>query len=114
MGALKGLVTLDISSNKLSGPIPGDLKNLQALQLVNLSFNNLEGEVPTGGIFNNMSRVHLEGNPKFCFTSACEKSRDKKSNYSLYYHHLSNLSNMFHNKLALVPKAKQSTDHSHI
>nr|DAD24836.1 TPA_asm: hypothetical protein HUJ06_026300 [Nelumbo nucifera] len=75
LGQLWGLNTLDLSSNQLSGPIPPDIKQLQVLHFLNLSFNNLKGEVPTDGVFRNRSSIHLEGNPKLCFPSACENSQ---------------------------------------
>ncbi|XP_058221157.1 putative receptor-like protein kinase At3g47110 [Rhododendron vialii] len=78
LSELKGLETLDISSNKLSGSIPDSLQKLQGLQLLNLSFNDLEGEVPVGGVFANLSGIYMEGNPKLCFMSACEKGRDHR------------------------------------
>jgi Leucine-rich repeat (LRR) protein len=75
LGELKGLDALDLSSNQLSGSIPAELQNLKALQFLNLSFNNLEGVVPSGGIFRNLSEVHLEGNPKLCLHLACVNSQ---------------------------------------
>ncbi|KAG6626448.1 hypothetical protein CIPAW_15G048900 [Carya illinoinensis] len=71
MAEVKGLDTLDLSSNQLSGSIPLELQKLQALNSLNLSFNNLEGIVPSGGVFRNLSQVHLEGNPKLCLNFAC-------------------------------------------
>ncbi|KAJ9567624.1 hypothetical protein OSB04_003590 [Centaurea solstitialis] len=79
LGELKGLVTLDLSSNLLSGFIPLELQNLNALQLMNLSFNNLEGEVPRNGVFSNLTRLHLEGNPKLCQDSACKSGGTHKA-----------------------------------
>ncbi|KAL5577722.1 hypothetical protein UlMin_019421 [Ulmus minor] len=62
---LKGLRELDLSQNNFSGKIPKDLQNL-ALQYLNISFNRLEGEVPTGGVFRNASAVFMAGNRKLC------------------------------------------------
>ncbi|KAM7462646.1 hypothetical protein LguiA_030767 [Lonicera macranthoides] len=77
-GTLNGLVALDLSSNKLSGVIPTDLQKLRALQFLNLSFNNLEGQVPKSGVFANLSKVHLEGNPKLCSKMAFKNSQGHK------------------------------------
>jgi Leucine-rich repeat (LRR) protein len=63
--SLRGLQDLDLSRNNLSGSIPKDLQNLSLLYL-NLSFNNLEGEVPTKGVFRNASRISVIGNKKLC------------------------------------------------
>lgn len=65
---MRGLEVLDLSSNQLSSSIPPELKDLQALQSLNLSFNNLQGKVP---LFRNFSIVHLEGNPKLCQDLVC-------------------------------------------
>ncbi|KAL5546634.1 hypothetical protein UlMin_006321 [Ulmus minor] len=62
---VKGLRELDLSQNNFSGKIPKDLQNL-ALQYLNISFNHLEGEVPTGGVFRNTSAVSMVGNSKLC------------------------------------------------
>ncbi|KAL5546647.1 hypothetical protein UlMin_006334 [Ulmus minor] len=62
---VKGLRELDLSQNNFSGKIPKDLQNL-ALQYLNISFNHLEGEVPTGGVFRNASAVSMVGNSKLC------------------------------------------------
>jgi len=72
------LQSLDLSSNQLTGDIPASLANLQALQLLNLSMNDLNGLVPSTGIFANHSAVHLDGNPKLCYSSlACYSHHQK-------------------------------------
>ncbi|GAA0171247.1 hypothetical protein LIER_25329 [Lithospermum erythrorhizon] len=58
---MNGLETLDLSSNELSGEIPVGLKKLKALKHLNISFNNLEGKIPS---FPNSKEVELQGNPK--------------------------------------------------
>ncbi|XP_042034730.1 receptor kinase-like protein Xa21 [Salvia splendens] len=63
--ALRGLEYLDISQNNLSGMIPRFLVQLRLLYL-NLSFNELQGEVPTLGVFQNESAISLEGNQGLC------------------------------------------------
>ncbi|PHT85351.1 hypothetical protein T459_07457 [Capsicum annuum] len=63
---LQDLQSLDLSLNNLSGPIPHFIANLTSLHSLNLSFNNLEGEVPVTGIFSNLSADVLVGNSKLC------------------------------------------------
>ncbi|KAL4273368.1 hypothetical protein GQ457_13G009060 [Hibiscus cannabinus] len=77
IGEVKALETLDLSSNQLSGPIPADLQKLLVLQSLNLSFNDLEGPLPSGGIFKNLSIVHLEGNKKLCPPLTCKNARGR-------------------------------------
>ncbi|MGV7343411.1 hypothetical protein PJI17_32450, partial [Mycobacterium kansasii] len=62
---LKGLRSLDLSRNNLSGKIPRYLEKF-ALEYLNLSFNNFEGELPKQGVFGNTSRVSVLGNGKLC------------------------------------------------
>ncbi|KAM4080242.1 hypothetical protein ACB094_09G177400 [Castanea mollissima] len=66
IASLKGLRHLDLSQNNLSGSIPEGLKELPLLENLNLSFNNFVGEVPTKGIFKNISAISLIGNTKLC------------------------------------------------
>ncbi|KAI4357122.1 hypothetical protein L6164_001090 [Bauhinia variegata] len=81
---VRGLVTLDLSSNFFSGFIPTELENLKALQFLNLSYNDLEGSIPSGGVFQNLSAVHLEGNKKLCFHFPC-LSKDRGRNLVWVY-----------------------------
>ncbi|CAL9091840.1 unnamed protein product [Musa textilis] len=62
---LKGLRVLDISSNDLSGHIPDFLGRFN-MTFLNLSYNNLDGEVPKDGIFANASAFSVVGNRKLC------------------------------------------------
>eukprot|EP00257_Ricinus_communis_P020571 XP_015579831.1 probable LRR receptor-like serine/threonine-protein kinase At3g47570 [Ricinus communis] len=80
LGEMKGLETLDLSYNHLSGFIPSDLQRLEALQLLNLAFNDIEGVVPCGGVFTNLSRVHLEGNKKLSSQLSCPNTGDRGKN----------------------------------
>ncbi|KAI3522231.1 hypothetical protein L1887_11715 [Cichorium endivia] len=79
LGELRGLLVLDLSSNQFSGSIPLELQNLNALKNLNLSFNNLEGKAPSNGVFSNLTRVHLEGNPKLCHDSKCTSGDTDKA-----------------------------------
>ncbi|CAL5064994.1 unnamed protein product [Urochloa decumbens] len=64
LGALKAIQQMDLSRNNLSGQIPEFFGNLYYL---NLSYNRLEGPIPTSGIFrNNSNAVMLEGNMALC------------------------------------------------
>jgi hypothetical protein len=43
------------------------------MSLLNLSFNNLGGPIPTGGIFQNASKVFVQGNKDLCAVSSALK-----------------------------------------
>ncbi|MCH82034.1 LRR receptor-like kinase [Trifolium medium] len=59
--SLRSLQILDLSNNNFSSTIPPELKDLTSLSILNLSFNHLCGEVPIGGIFNNITIISLIG-----------------------------------------------------
>jgi hypothetical protein len=48
IGNLYSLESLDLSNNQLSGEIPWSLSNLTSLSSLNLSYNNLSGRIPSG------------------------------------------------------------------
>ncbi|KAK6145873.1 hypothetical protein DH2020_019742 [Rehmannia glutinosa] len=87
LSSLRGLDDLDLSQNNLSGSIPSFLGELH-LQKLNLSFNRLQGEVPTLGVFRNKSAISLEGNENLCGglselnLSPCPSSNSSKKNLS--------------------------------
>ncbi|GAB2210308.1 hypothetical protein Droror1_Dr00015572 [Drosera rotundifolia] len=45
---MRTLESLDLSNNHLSGIIPQSISDLSSLSYLNLSYNNLQGEIPTG------------------------------------------------------------------
>ncbi|KAK9081982.1 hypothetical protein Syun_030964 [Stephania yunnanensis] len=64
-GSLQGHQGLDLSLNNLSGEIPMFLQNLSSSsQYLDLSFNN--GAMPTEGLFKNASAFSILGNNKLC------------------------------------------------
>lgn len=65
LSSLKGVRNIDLSQNNLSGKIQRFFEQL-SLKYLNLSFNNLEGEVPSKGVFSNLSGVSVVGNSKIC------------------------------------------------
>ena len=66
MASLKGLQHLDVSRNNLFGLIPMDLEKLSFLKYLNISFNDIEGELPTEGVFRNINAISVIGNNKLC------------------------------------------------
>ena len=66
LSKLKGFQYLDLSHNNLSGQIPSYIVNFPVLKFLNLSFNNLEGEVPIERVFRNASAVEVKGNSALC------------------------------------------------
>ncbi|XXG73667.1 hypothetical protein AAC387_Pa07g2544 [Persea americana] len=57
---------MDLSSNALSGLIPKYLETLRDAQYMNFSFNKLEGEIPSGGAFTNLTPQSFMRNPALC------------------------------------------------
>ncbi|KAJ4840735.1 hypothetical protein Tsubulata_032475 [Turnera subulata] len=88
LSSLRGLRILDISRNNLSGKIPDFLSRLT---LLNLSMNQLQGEVPKQGIFLNASAISLLGNKDLCGgisqlkLPSCLNTEGKKSNLHLIW-----------------------------
>ncbi|XP_027939817.1 probable LRR receptor-like serine/threonine-protein kinase At3g47570 [Vigna unguiculata] len=88
LGSLGSLEFLDLSNNNFSSTIPVQLQKLSYLNALNLSFNHLYGEVPTGGVFNNVTEISLIGNKDLCGgipqlkLPACSKLSSKKHKWS--------------------------------
>nr|GLL17269.1 LRR receptor-like serine/threonine-protein kinase ERECTA [Ipomoea trifida] len=101
-GNLRNIVEIDISSNHISGPIPQELSQLQylfslrvennnlsgdvvtlancpALSVLNVSYNNLVGNIPTGNNFSRFSPDSFIGNPYLCGyqLNSCQSSHPR-------------------------------------
>nr|GMD47570.1 LRR receptor-like serine/threonine-protein kinase ERECTA [Ipomoea batatas] len=100
-GNLRSIMEIDISNNHLSGPIPEELGQLQnlyllkvennnlsgdvmslasclSLSVLNVSYNNLVGNIPTGNNFSRFSPDSFIGNPGLCgywMSSPCHAPR---------------------------------------
>ncbi|KAL4352031.1 hypothetical protein GQ457_06G041270 [Hibiscus cannabinus] len=61
-----GLEFLDLCNNSLFGVIPKSLEKLSHLNYFNVSFNRLEGEIPTKGCFPNFSSTSFMENYALC------------------------------------------------
>ncbi|KAL7253376.1 hypothetical protein ACSBR1_007831 [Camellia fascicularis] len=59
--SLRGIQNFDLSHNNLSGKIPTFLEKF-SLMILNLSFNDFEGELPMEGVFANASAISIVGN----------------------------------------------------
>ncbi|XP_017647772.2 receptor-like protein 9DC3 [Gossypium arboreum] len=65
-GNLTSLEWLDLSSNKLSGTIPNRLAELAYLSSLNVSKNQLHGQIPQGKQFNTFGNDSCEGKKGLC------------------------------------------------
>lgn len=64
---VKTLRYLNLSSNRLAGGIPPELASrIPVNALIDLSFNNLSGEVPQSGAFLTQKPLAFSGNPDLC------------------------------------------------
>ena len=61
------LETLDLSNNRLFGPILGSMSSLTSLVHMNLSFNKLTARIPSGNQLQRLNDVTTyKGNPSLC------------------------------------------------
>ncbi|GAB4859273.1 hypothetical protein Ancab_040402 [Ancistrocladus abbreviatus] len=60
-----GLTNLDVNQNKIYGSLPGGLTALN-LQLLNVSYNNLCGQIPTGGKLQSFDQSSYSNNRCLC------------------------------------------------
>ncbi|PPE01831.1 hypothetical protein GOBAR_DD01159 [Gossypium barbadense] len=87
IGLLESVVAIDLSVNHLSGNIPSSIEGCESLEKLFMAENMPSGPIlgtigelkgleilPSGGIFKNLSSVHLEGNRKLCLSLACKNT----------------------------------------
>ncbi|KAK2654542.1 hypothetical protein Ddye_014398 [Dipteronia dyeriana] len=77
------IISLDLSNNSLTGPVPAFLLQLPFLTMLNLSGNDLKGSVPVGLIEKQKSGLlllRLEGNPNLCLSGSCTEKKTKSMN----------------------------------
>ncbi|XWS11692.1 hypothetical protein CRYUN_Cryun37aG0020700 [Craigia yunnanensis] len=77
LGELRNLQSLDVSNNNIAGKIPMSLSKIN-LTFLNLSFNNFEGMIPSGGIFNSTTNMSFLGNPRLCGAASSRPICPKK------------------------------------
>ncbi|KAI7737335.1 hypothetical protein M8C21_028798 [Ambrosia artemisiifolia] len=63
--SLRGVIKLDLSHNNLTGQVPRFFEWF-SLQYIDLSFNDFEGETPLLGVFKNSSAFSVLGNSRLC------------------------------------------------
>ncbi|MBA0627608.1 hypothetical protein Godav_022420 [Gossypium davidsonii] len=76
LGDLRSLQVFDVSRNNISGKIPMSLSKIN-LTFLNLSFNDFNGIIPSGGIFNSFTNMSFLGNPSLC--GVASRSRRKSA-----------------------------------
>ncbi|XP_075645720.1 putative LRR receptor-like serine/threonine-protein kinase At3g47570 [Castanea sativa] len=87
--SLRDLQVLDFSKINFSGNISKVLESFIFLQLLNLSYNDFDGEVPTNGVFKNTSATVIKGSNKLYGgmlkfdLSICKYNKSKKKKLTL-------------------------------
>uniref|UniRef100_A0A453DWZ1 non-specific serine/threonine protein kinase n=1 Tax=Aegilops tauschii subsp. strangulata TaxID=200361 RepID=A0A453DWZ1_AEGTS len=66
LASIGNLQELYLAHNNLTGSIPVGLQNLTLLFKLDVSFNNLQGEVPNEGVFRNITYLAVDGNVNLC------------------------------------------------
>ena len=67
IGKMQCLETLDLSNNRIFGPILGSMSSLNFLTHLNLSFNKLTGRMPSGSQLQTLNDATIyKGNPLLC------------------------------------------------
>ncbi|MCI02174.1 receptor-like protein kinase [Trifolium medium] len=63
---MRNLEVLDLSRNQLSCVIPTSMVNLNFLELFDISYNTLSGEIPQGNQLDTFGNDSYQGNPRLC------------------------------------------------
>ncbi|KAH9713959.1 protein kinase domain-containing protein [Citrus sinensis] len=85
------IISMDLSKNSLTGPVPEFLAELQSLRVLNLSGNNLQGSLPSGlsekvkngslslslNILSSPIDSSVDGNRNLCPSASCKKKSNK-------------------------------------
>lgn len=81
---LTNLEILDLSNNELTGDLPGFLAQLPRLKILNLSRNNLTGLIPESlkEKSNSSLKLSLDGNLGLCQTGSCKSNKKKMECYT--------------------------------
>ncbi|KAK9059560.1 hypothetical protein SSX86_020264 [Deinandra increscens subsp. villosa] len=77
LGQLQNLFTLKLENNNFTGGLTS-LVNCLSLSFLNVSYNNLAGDIPTGNNFSKFSPESFLANPGLCsssLSSSCHASR---------------------------------------
>ncbi|KAL8236794.1 hypothetical protein R6Q59_017875 [Mikania micrantha] len=86
LGQLQNLFMLKLESNNLTGGL-GSLVNCLSLSVLNVSYNNLAGDIPTSNNFSKFSPDCFLANPGLCsssLSSTCHASHStERGNYKL-------------------------------
>ncbi|KAL6334063.1 hypothetical protein AAG906_001822 [Vitis piasezkii] len=77
---LHQLLSLDLSSNKLSNTIPSSMASLSFLSYLNLSNNNFSGKIPFTGQMTTFTELAFVGNPDLCGAPLATKCQDEDPN----------------------------------
>ncbi|KAI7737338.1 hypothetical protein M8C21_028801 [Ambrosia artemisiifolia] len=82
--SLRGVIKLDLSHNNLTGQVPRFFEWF-SLQYIDLSFNDFEGETPLLGVFKNSSAFSVLGNSRLCGGLKKNKRQPSQSSTSEHF-----------------------------